>query len=78
MSTLRLLTHEKDVPYDDYIDGLIHDLTALEVKIADLEDDSDIQRLQEIGPKDIERLQKYLRTYRLLKERQNKNANKVD
>lgn len=72
------MTHEKDVPYDDYIDGLIHDLTALEVKIADLEDDSDIQRLQEIGPKDIERLQKYLRTYRLLKERQNKNANKVD
>ncbi len=77
LATLRLVTHEKDVPYDQYIDAMIHDPVAVEVKIADLEDNSDIRRLKGIGPKDVDRLQKYLRTYRRLKEHQNKNANKT-
>lgn len=66
LESLRLVTHEKDVPYDDYIEGLIHDPVSVEVKIADLEDNSDIRRLKEIGVKDVERLKKYLRTHRRL------------
>jgi (p)ppGpp synthase/HD superfamily hydrolase len=66
IDTLRLVTHEKGVPYDDYIDALVHDPVAVEVKIADLEDNSDIRRLKEIGVKDVERLKKYLRTHRRL------------
>ena len=66
IDTLRLVTHEKGVPYDDYIDALVHDPVAVEVKIADLEDNSDIRRLKEIGTKDVERLKKYLRTHRRL------------
>jgi (p)ppGpp synthase/HD superfamily hydrolase len=66
IDTLRLVTHEKGVPYDDYIDALLHDPAAVEVKIADLEDNSDIRRLKEIGVKDVERLKKYLRTHRRL------------
>lgn len=66
IDTLSLVTHEKGVPYDDYIDALVHDPVAVEVKIADLEDNSDIRRLKEIGVKDVERLKKYLRTHRRL------------
>jgi hypothetical protein len=66
IDTLRLVTHETGVPYDDYIDALVHDPVAVEVKIADLEDNSDIRRLKEIGVKDVERLKKYLRTHRRL------------
>jgi len=66
LGTLRLVTHEKDVPYDNYIDALMHDPVAVEVKLADLEDNSDIRRLKDIGAKDVERLKKYLRTHRRL------------
>ncbi len=66
IDTLRLVTHEKGVPYDDYIDALVRDPVAVEVKLADLEDNSDIRRLKEIGAKDVERLKKYLRTHRRL------------
>jgi len=63
LDTLRLVTHENGIGYEEYIDALIHDPVAVEVKIADLDDNSDIRRLKEIGPKDVERLQKYLRTH---------------
>jgi len=77
LASLRLVTHEDGVPYDDYIAAMMHDPTAVEVKLADLEDNSDIRRLKEISPKDVERLQKYLRTYRRLKAHQKNNANKA-
>jgi (p)ppGpp synthase/HD superfamily hydrolase len=67
LASLRLVTHEDGMPYDDYIDAMMHDPIAVEVKLADLEDNSDIRRLKEISAKDVERLQKYLRTYRRLK-----------
>lgn len=67
LQTLQLVTHDDGVPYDAYIDALLHDPVAVEVKIADLEDNSDIRRLHEIGPNEVQRLQKYLRTHRRLK-----------
>ncbi len=76
LATLRLVTHEDGVSYDDYIGGMMHDPIAVEVKIADLEDNSDIRRLKEITPKDVERLQKYLRTYRRLSDHKNKRTGK--
>jgi (p)ppGpp synthase/HD superfamily hydrolase len=72
LGTLRLVTHEKGVPYDDYIDALMHDPAAVEVKLADLEDNSDIRRLKEIGAKDVERLKKYLRTHQRLTHHRHK------
>lgn len=72
LATLRLVTHEKGVSYDDYIEALMHDPIAVEVKIADLEDNSDIRRLKEIKDRDVERLQKYLRTHRRLTDHQHK------
>ncbi len=66
LATLRLVTHAKDVPYEEYIDGLMADPVAVEVKIADLEDNSDIRRLREISDRDVERLRRYLRAHQRL------------
>jgi (p)ppGpp synthase/HD superfamily hydrolase len=48
LSALRLLTHANEVPYEDYIQSLMCNATAVEVKLADLKDNMDIRRLQGI------------------------------
>jgi hypothetical protein len=66
LAALRLLTHASDVPYDDYIQSLTGNRIAVEVKIADLEDNMDIRRLQEVDDKAAARFRKYLAAYRIL------------
>jgi hypothetical protein len=63
---LRLLTHDPKVPYGEYIEGIAADGVAIEVKLADLEDNSDIRRLQEPDDKTLARLRKYLAAYQRL------------
>ncbi|MBA2435437.1 MAG: hypothetical protein M3480_06060 [Verrucomicrobiota bacterium] len=74
LSTLRLVTHLPNVPYDEYIDHVLTDRTAIEVKIADLEDNSDIRRLQEIDDRSVARLRKYLLAYRRLTAKRDENV----
>lgn len=66
LSTLHLVTHAKEVPYDEYVGSLLEDPIAIEVKIADLEDNSDIRRLRELDDKSVERLRRYLAAHRRL------------
>ena len=66
LATLRLVTHDPAVSYDDYISLILTDRTAIEVKMADLEDNSDIRRLQSVDEKTMQRLNKYLLAYRRL------------
>ncbi len=66
LAAIRLLTHDKSVPYDEYVEAITTDPIAMEVKLADLEDNSDIRRLTEVDEKTAARLQKYLRAYRRL------------
>ena len=66
LSAVRLLTHEPSAPYEDYIEQLSKDPIAREVKLADLEDNSDIRRLKGVEDKDVARLRKYLSAYRFL------------
>lgn len=63
---LKLLTHDPDVSYEEYVQKIASDATAIEVKLADLEDNSDIRRLQEIDEKTTARLKKYLTAYQFL------------
>ena len=56
---LRLLTHQKDVPYLEYVQAISADPIARKVKIADLRHNSTLARLDEVTPKDVERLRKY-------------------
>ena len=66
LSAVRLLTHDPSVPYEDYIRQLSRNPIAREVKLADLEDNSDIKRLTGIDEKAVARLRKYLFAYRYL------------
>lgn len=63
---VRLLTHDKSVPYLDYIAAIKGDPVACEVKLADLRHNSDLSRLNTITDKDRERLAKYQQALALL------------
>ena len=56
---LSLLTHSKDVAYFDYINNVKSNKIAREVKLSDLKDNSNLNRLLTVTDKDIKRLEKY-------------------
>ena len=56
---LELLTHSKDVAYFDYINKVKSNKIAREVKLSDLKDNSNLNRLSTVTDKDIKRLEKY-------------------
>ena len=68
IEALKLLTHNPDVPYMDYVASIKKNTIAREVKIADLTDNSNVSRLSMITNKDIERLKKYNVALKILKE----------
>jgi len=63
VDALRLLTHQKGVSYEDYIDAMRYNIDALKVKREDLRDNSDITRLKGVTAKDIARMEKYQRAF---------------
>lgn len=68
LTILELLTHRDGTDYMDYIKALsVHDV-AKKVKLADLEDNSQITRLKGMRKKDFDRIEKYFRAYTYLKD----------
>lgn len=59
ISALRLLTHDKSVPYSEYIEGIKGNPIATAVKLADLKHNSDPARLQIIDDNAKQRMEKY-------------------
>lgn len=68
LDALELLTHDKDVPYLEYVAKLKDNRIAREVKLADLAHNSDVSRLPKVTSKDWERVEKYKKAMALLKE----------
>lgn len=66
ISALKLLTHDKSVPYFDYIKKIKSNALATKVKISDLKNNSDLSRLNNITQKDIERVEKYKKSLEIL------------
>ncbi len=66
--SLALLTHDKNVPYMDYVARIKDDPIARAVKLADLKHNSDLSRLDFVDEKAIQRVQKYEKTIALLCE----------
>ncbi len=60
------VTKQNDESYEDFIKRAARNKIGREVKIADLEDNMDIRRLEEIGEWDVVRLKKYLKAWRYL------------
>lgn len=50
-------------PYGDFIERVKANPLAVQVKINDLADNMNIRRLSEITPRDVVRLQKYMKAY---------------
>ena len=59
MEAILLLTHDEAVPYLDYVRNLKDNPLARKVKIADLHHNAQLSRLDEVRPRDLERLEKY-------------------
>jgi (p)ppGpp synthase/HD superfamily hydrolase len=59
LAALDCLTHQPDEPYEAYIDRLSENALARQVKLADLRDNMDIQRLPTLHDRDLERLRRY-------------------
>lgn len=62
------LTHRDGETYDEFIERARANAIACQVKIADLEDNMNVKRIGEMTPKDLARIEKYHRAWRILTE----------
>ncbi len=66
IDALKLLTHDKDTDYFEYIEKIKSNPLAKKVKLADLKHNSDETRLENITEKDITRNKKYVKAIKIL------------
>lgn len=63
---LRLLTHDRSVPYQDYIHSITQDSLAVQVKLYDLHDNLNRDRIDTLTVEDERRMQKYKKSQEYL------------
>ena len=68
ITALKLLTHDKSVPYMEYVAKIKENPVAKAVKLADLAHNSDLSRLNSVDDKVRSRIQKYEAAKKLLLE----------
>ncbi|HSM56658.1 MAG TPA: HD domain-containing protein [Candidatus Sulfomarinibacteraceae bacterium] len=69
LQAVRLLTHDRpDNPYEAYVRALKENPIARKVKLADLQHNMDLRRLDRVEQKDMERLQRYRQAWETLSE----------
>ena len=68
IDALRLMTHDDAVPYMTYVASIKENPIACTVKLADLQHNSDLTRLDVVDEKAIKRKEKYAEAIRLLNE----------
>jgi GTP pyrophosphokinase len=54
--------------YDDFVDRVMENELARRVKVADIEDNMRLTRLEDIEQEDLDRIEKYHRSWKRLKE----------
>ncbi len=59
LQALKLLTHDKNIPYLEYIAQIKANELAAKVKAADLKHNSDLSRIKNPTEKDLARVEKY-------------------
>lgn len=67
LQALECLTRDKKAPYMDYIEGIKTNTLAKTVKIADLMDNMNLDRIAHPSPIDFERRAKYEKALSILK-----------
>lgn len=68
VKALALMTHDKSIPYMDYVAKIKNNPIAKAVKIADLKHNSDLSRLDVVDEKARKRAEKYTCAIKLLAE----------
>ena len=68
LTALTLMTHDSNVPYLEYVEGLKANPIARTVKLADLRHNSELSRLSVVTDRDLQRVEKYKKAIRLLEE----------
>ena len=68
IEALTLLTHDENVPYMEYVRTIKDNPVAKAVKLADLQHNSDLSRLDSVDEKALARREKYLKALALLNE----------
>lgn len=66
VTALQLMTHEESVPYMDYVLKLRKNPITKAVKLADLNHNSDLSRLNHVDEKALKRKEKYAEAIKLL------------
>lgn len=64
---LLLLTHDKEVPYFEYVEKIKSNPLAKAVKLSDLKQNSNLKRLRTVTEKDRTRVEKYKKAISILK-----------
>ncbi len=60
------LTHREGESYEQFVERVRTNPVARQVKVADLEDNMNVRRMNQLGPKELGRLEKYHRAWRVL------------
>lgn len=68
IGALALLTHDKNTPYLEYVAKLKTNPIARAVKLADLEHNSDLSRLDKVDEKAEARVEKYRKAVAILRD----------
>ena len=66
LDALSLLTHDDEVLYDEYIKLISKNIDAIIIKLEDLKDNSNITRLKGLRQKDLDRTEKYHKSFTFL------------
>ena len=66
IEALKLLTHDNNEPYEDYINMIKKNEIAKAVKLADLRHNSDLTRLDNVDEKALKRAEKYKKSINTL------------
>ena len=68
IEAIKLLTHDKKVPYLEYVDKLKYNTLARKVKLGDLYHNSDVNRLEVDDEYTRKRREKYRKAIQILEE----------
>lgn len=66
IGALTLMTHDKSIPYMEYINKIKENPIATAVKLADLKHNSDLSRFDTVDEKAIKRKEKYTEAIQIL------------
>ena len=68
LAAVEALTRREDESYEEFISRLRSDPLARRVKLADLEHNMDLRRIESLSSDDLERVEKYHRSWRELRK----------